>query len=113
MRTLIRAPARDRRSRRATSLFLSLVVTLPASSEEDTGYGLLYTRKTATFGIVSQRISGEGDVISLVFGITLADQLENTSKTLKKRRELIESQLEAVRDAIDKCRNDSAACAGL
>ena len=89
---------------------ISLVLTLPASNDEETGYGLLYTRKAATFGVISQKISGQGNVISLVFGITLADRLENTSKKLKQRRQLIEDQLEAVRDAIDDCRDDLGDC---
>ena len=90
---------------------ISIVLTLPASSAEKIGYGLLYTRKAATFGIMTQKIEGQGDVISLVFGLTLAERLENTSNKLKERRQMIEDQFGNLKEVLEECREDPVACA--
>jgi len=64
---------------------LSVIMTLKAESTESNGWGLLYTWKRGSFGLVQQKV-GPGDrAIGLVFGIDLANQIDSERNNLMKR----------------------------
>ena len=65
-----------------------------AEDDEDTGWGLLYTWKRGSIGIIYQEKADE-DVIGVVFGIDLANQIDS------RRNELMEDW-QKLRDDINE-----------
>lgn len=75
----------------------SIITTLKAEDDEGFGWGLLYIWKKGSVGIIHQE-KGDDDVIGLVFGIDLANQIDSRRNDLmekyKKLREDIEQRLQ-------------------
>lgn len=73
---------------------VSVIATLEAEAGESTGWGLLYTWKRGSVGVVYQDTAVDDDVIGLVFGIDLANQVESRRNDLMEEWRTLRSQLE-------------------
>jgi len=72
---------------------LSLVAALKADTNESTGWGFLYTWHRGSIGLIHQEIA-EDDVIGLVFGIDLANQIDGKKNKLMKRWDDVRMKIE-------------------
>ena len=79
---------------------VSVVMTLKAESGESNGWGLLYTWKRGSLGVVYQETSPNDDVISLVFGIDLANQIDSKRNDLMERWKKLRMDLEALEEQL-------------
>lgn len=79
-----------------------------ASPQESWGYGLTYSRKTFSVGVVVQDLEQGHNVVQLVVGMKLAQFIKDKGSTLQKRVDDVKLRL----DSIKRCVADAQACAG-
>lgn len=77
---------------------ISLITTLKAEAGESNGWGLLYTWKRGSLGVIHQEVSQNDDVISLVFGIDLANQIESKRNGMMEKWETLRAELHSMSD---------------
>ena len=75
----------------------SLIATLQADDDESNGWGFLYTWKRGSMELVTQEIQGE-DVVGLVFGIDLANEIDSKRNDLMQRWADLRRELETLGD---------------
>ena len=71
----------------------SIITTLKAEDDEGFGWGLLYTWKRGSVGIIHQE-KGDDDVIGLVFGIDLANQIDSKRNDLMEKYQKLRDDIE-------------------
>lgn len=73
---------------------VSVIATLGAEADESTGWGLLYTWKRGSVGVIYQDTAVDDDVIGLVFGIDLANQVNSRRNDLMDEWRNLRTRLE-------------------
>lgn len=90
------------------SLGFAIAAIPKASPQESWGYGLTYSRKTFSIGVVVQDLEQGHNVVQLVVGMKLAQFIKDKGSTLQKRVDDVKLRL----DGIKRCVADAQACAG-
>ena len=61
---------------------ISVIATLKSESNEANGWGMLYTWKRGSVGVIHQEFENGEDVIALVFGVDLANAIQSRRNSL-------------------------------
>lgn len=73
---------------------VSIIATLKADAGESNGWGLLYTWKRGSVGLVHQKKAIGDNVIGLVFGIDLANQIQSRRNNVMEEWRTLRTRLE-------------------
>lgn len=78
----------------------SIIATLQAEAGESTGWGLMYTWQRGSIGVVYQETSFDDNVVGLVFGVDLANQIDSGRNDLMQNWKALREELAGLQNEL-------------